>query len=150
MFKATIKGLLAHKVRLALTALAIVLGVGLVAGTYILTHTISRSFDTLFQTANKGVAVSVQAIPKFTSTGFGGEDAGPPERVPDALVAQIEQVPGVRTAEGTLTGYAQLVVNGKAVTTGGAPTLGVSSVEDPELSAATDRGGRRPEGAGEI
>ena len=48
MGKATLKGLLAHKFRLAATALAIVLGVSFVAGTYVLTDTITASFDDLF------------------------------------------------------------------------------------------------------
>jgi putative ABC transport system permease protein len=41
--KATIKGLLAHKLRLALTALSVVLGVAFVAGTFVLTDTISST-----------------------------------------------------------------------------------------------------------
>src|SRR5207244_5492461 len=109
MWRATLKGLLAHKVRLALTALAVVLGVGFVVGTYVLTDTMNRAFDDLFRVINKGVAVQVQAVPKFTATGPGGQDAGTPERVPASLVDRIKQVPGVRTAEGTLAGYAQLV-----------------------------------------
>ena len=61
MLKATLRGVLAHKLRLALTAAAVVLGVGFVAGTYILTDTISHSFDTLFQEVSTGVDVSVRA-----------------------------------------------------------------------------------------
>jgi len=76
MWRATIKGLLAHKLRLGLTALAIVLGVGFVSGTYILTDTINAAFDNLFQVLNKGVAVQVEGIPKFKANGPGGEEAG--------------------------------------------------------------------------
>src|SRR5881396_1400188 len=106
MWRATIKGLLAHKVRLGLTALAIVLGVAFVSGTYILTDTMGKAFDNLFQEINKGVAVAVSGIPKFKSTGPGGEQAGSAERVPASLLDSIKAVEGVRTAEGTLTGYA--------------------------------------------
>src|ERR1051326_6401666 len=109
MWRATIKGLIAHKVRLALTALAIVLGVGFVAGTYLLTDTMNRAFDGLFKQITKGVAVQVSGVQKFKGTGRGGFDAGTPERVPDALVAKIRAVEGVKDAEGTLAGYAQLV-----------------------------------------
>ena len=49
MWRATIKGLIAHRVRLTLTAMSIVLGVGFVAGTYILTDTMNRAFDNLFK-----------------------------------------------------------------------------------------------------
>src|SRR5437660_8173602 len=151
MWRATLKGLLAHKVRLGLTALAIVLGVAFVSGTYILTDTMNRAFTNIFGQIDKGVAVEVSGISKFKGTGRGGEQAGPPERVSNALIGQIEQVPGVRLAVGTLAGYAQLVdKSGKAITTGGAPTFGVSAIDDAQLSGVTLREGRQPERAGEI
>ena len=150
MWRVTIKGLLAHKVRLMLTALAVVLGVGFVSGTYLLTDTMNRAFNNLFQTINKGIAVEVTGIAKFTTSGVQG-DAGAPERVPDDLVAKIQQVPGVRVAAGSLTGYAQLVdKQGKAITTGGAPTLGVSAIGDPELSGVLTRAGSTPKGPDQI
>ena len=57
MFRATLKSLAAHKVRLALTAIAIVLGVAFMAGTFVLTDTVKHSFDGLFQqtTVNKDI-----------------------------------------------------------------------------------------------
>src|SRR5213593_4274559 len=103
MWRATLKGLIAHKVRLALTALAIVLGVAFVAGTYILTDTINRAFDDLFQQVNKGTAVDVSGIQKFKANGPGGEESSQPDRVPASLLATIQAVPGVRVAVGTLT-----------------------------------------------
>ncbi|HEX9236354.1 MAG TPA: ABC transporter permease, partial [Actinomycetota bacterium] len=151
MWRATIKGLLAHKLRLGLTALAVVLGVSFISGTYILTDTMNKAFDNLFQQVNKGVAVAVSGVPKFKSTGPGGDQAGSAERVPASLLDVIKKVPGVRTAEGSLAGYAQLVgKDGKAITTGGAPTFGVSVIRDPELSGVTVRQGRLPDRAGEI
>ena len=68
MLKATLKGVLAHKVRLLLTALAVVLGVGFVAGTYVLTDTLNATFDNLFDEVTAGVDVSVRA-----ASGFGDE-----------------------------------------------------------------------------
>ena len=96
MLRATLKSLLAHKLRLAMTALAIVLGVGFVSGTYILTDTMNRAFDNLFGQIDKGVAVEVSGIQHFKGNGRGGMDAGPAERVSNAVLTQIEQVPGVR------------------------------------------------------
>ena len=61
MLNATLKGLAAHKLRLALTALAIVLGVSFVAGTYVLTDTISKTFDELFQNVTQNVDVVVRS-----------------------------------------------------------------------------------------
>src|SRR6266508_1088588 len=136
MWRATIKGLLAHKLRLGLTALAIVLGVAFVAGTYILTDTMGRAFDDLFATVNKGVAVEITGIPKFETNGPGGEQAGSAERVPATLLDTVRQVDGVASAEGGVSGYAQLVDKaGKAISTGGAPTLGVNWVDSPVLDA---------------
>jgi putative ABC transport system permease protein len=151
MWRATIKGLWAHKVRLGLTALAVVLGVAFVSGTYILTDTMNRAFDSLFQTVEKGVAVDVNGIPKFKATGPGGEDAGSAERVPGSLLEQIRAVPAVRAAEGSLGGYAQPVdKHGKAITTGGAPNLGFSWVNDPDLASVTLTQGHAPSGPTEV
>ena len=44
MWNVALRGLLAHKFWMALTALSIILGVGFVAGTYVLTDTIQRTF----------------------------------------------------------------------------------------------------------
>ena len=52
MFNLTRKGLWAHKVRFALTGLAVILGVAFMAGTMILTATIGKTFDDLFATTN--------------------------------------------------------------------------------------------------
>jgi putative ABC transport system permease protein len=151
MWRVTIKGLLAHKVRLGLTALAVVLGVAFVAGTFILTDTMGRAFDDLFATVNKGVAVQVSGVPKFEASGPGGDTAGAAERVPAELLGTIRQVDGVRSAEGGLTGYAQLVdKKGKAIVTGGAPTFGVSWTDDPSLNPLRLRQGRSPRASGEI
>jgi putative ABC transport system permease protein len=150
VWRATIKGLMAHKLRLGLTALAIVLGVAFVAGTFILTDTMGRAFDDLFATVNKGVAVEVTGVPKFEANQF-GDTAGAAERVPASLLATIKQVDGVRIAEGGVSGYAQLVdKNGKAIATGGAPTLGVTWSNDPDLNPLRLAEGRGPRGPGEI
>src|SRR5207244_2023502 len=109
MWRATIKGLLAHKVRLGLTALIVVLGVAFVAGTFILTDTMGRAFDNLFATVNKGVAVEVTGIPRFEANGPGSEGAGSAERVPAGLLDTVRKVNGVQAAEGRLNGYAQVV-----------------------------------------
>src|SRR6266508_4120395 len=151
MWRATIKGLLAHKVRLGLTALAIVLGVAFVAGTFILTDTMGRAFDDLFATVNKGVAVQVSGVPKCESSGPDSDMAGTADRVPAELLGTIREVDGVKTAEGNLTGYAQLVdKKGKAISTGQAPTFGVIWTSDPALNPLVLRKGRAPRASGEI
>ena len=95
MWRATIKGLMARKVRLALTAFSIVVGVAFVAGTFILTDTIGKAFDNLFSTVEKGVAVEVTGVPKFQSHGLNSEEAGSAQRVPTSLLGTIRAVPDV-------------------------------------------------------
>jgi putative ABC transport system permease protein len=120
MWNATIKGLLSHKLRLALTALAIVLGVSFVSGTYVLTDTMNATFTQLFKDTTKGIDVVVQ-----TRQTFSGEQGDTRDPVPESLLPRIRGIDGVKAAEGSVNGFAQFIgKNGKAVTTGGA-TLAV-------------------------
>ena len=147
MRKATLKGLLAHKFRLAATALAIVLGVSFVAGTYVLTDTINATFTNLFDEVTQGIDVAVRSRDVFT--GQMGEVRDP---IPEEVLNEVKAVDGVKVAEGSVTGFAQFVdKDGKPVTTGGAPTLGVSISSAPELQAGTTvRSGRLPSGPDEM
>ncbi|MFI0411767.1 ABC transporter permease [Actinomadura sp. 3N508] len=147
MWKLTLRGLLSHKLRLMLTALAIVLGVGFVTGTYVLTDTINKTFTELFTQVTKGVDVAVRTKASFT--GQAGEQRAP---MPAALRDRIAGIPGVKAAEGSVSGYAQFVgKDGKPVTTGGAPTFGTSLGAVPEFqTAGTIRAGHRPNGPGEV
>jgi putative ABC transport system permease protein len=122
----TIKGLLAHKLRFALTALAVMLGVAFMSGTMVLTATISRTFDNLFANVNRGTDAYVRSRQSISSD-FGGPARKQRGRVPASLVPEIETVDGTAVAEGRLQFYAQLVdKNGKAIGTPGrgAPTFG--------------------------
>ena len=148
MLRATLKGLLAHKIRLLLTAAAVVLGVGFVAGTYVLTDTLNSTFDTLFEEVTAGVDVSVRA-----ESGFGDElsETTGRDTVPESLVPVVAGVPGVKAADGALADYAQYVgKDGKAIVTGGAPTLGVNWTDVPELNPLRLRDGREPRASGEV
>ena len=61
MLRATLKSLLARKLRLILSALAVVLGVMFVSGAFVLTDTLGRSFDNVFADAYEGIDVKVAA-----------------------------------------------------------------------------------------
>ena len=61
MLKVGLKGLLARKLRTALTGFAVVIGVAFVAGTFVFTDTIDASFKDLFERTSKGVDVNVQS-----------------------------------------------------------------------------------------
>lgn len=127
MWKATVRGLFARKVRLTLTALAIVLGVAFVSGTYVLTDTLKQSFGQIFAQTAVNVDLIVRSQAPFSSDGGDGGFATR-ARMPDAVIDQVRRVPGVTAAEGSLQGYAQFVQqDGKtAIGSGGAPSLGFS------------------------
>jgi putative ABC transport system permease protein len=136
MLNAILKGLLARKLRLLLTALSITLGVAFVAGTLVLTDTMSYTFNRLFDNVTQGVDVTIRSSTPFAGVG---------EPVPESLVGKVERVEGVETAEGSVTGFAQLVdPQGEVIETQGAPSLGLSWTEDPELRFLTLRDGRAP------
>jgi len=131
MWKVTVKGLLAHKLRLALTALAIVLGVTFVTGTLVLTDTLHNTFTTLFGHIYQNVDFEVRGKAAF-STNTGTAVRKP---IPESVLASVRSVPGVAYAQGTVSGYAQFVApDGKAVSTGGAPSIGLSFDPNPRLS----------------
>jgi putative ABC transport system permease protein len=128
MWKATIRGLLARKVRLALTALSVLLGVSFVAGTYVLTDTLDHSFQTFFQETVEGIDVVVR--PRAP---FGGD--GERDRVPASTVAVARSVPGVASAHGFLEDYAQFVDrHGDSIQNGGAPTIGITWAQAPRAT----------------
>jgi putative ABC transport system permease protein len=122
MFRTTIKGLMARKLRLVTTGLAVLLGVAFMSGTLVLTATVGRTFDNLFAS----VYAHTDAIVRSHST-FSAEGQDQRARVPESLLATVKAVPGVQDAEGNVSGFAQLVdKNGKAVgkNGNGPPTLG--------------------------
>lgn len=145
MWKATVKGVVARKVRLALTAVAVVLGVTFVAGTYVLTDTLKQSFGELFSQYATGVDLVVRTRAPF------GDGEGTRPRLPSGLVGTVEQVPGVAAADGFLQGYAQFVDrDGSAIQTAGAPTFGISWSGGDQVGPARIAEGRRPDGRHEV
>jgi len=124
MFRATVRGIVAHRVRFVLSVVAVLLGVAFVAGTYVLTDTLDRSYDGLFDDTVRDVDLVVQL------RGQSGPE-GSRERFPDAVVDQVGAIDGVGSAHGVVWGYAQFVgADGEAIRKGGAPTLGLSWFQD--------------------
>ena len=146
MWNVTIKGLLAHKLRLGLTALAIVLGVTFISGTFVLTDTLHNTFSTLFGNIYAKVDFQVRGVAQLGSGGNAVRN-----ELPESLLSTIRGVSGVSGADGQVTGYAQYIGrNGKAIQTGGAPTLGVSFDPDQRLSSLHLIAGGPPTAASDV
>jgi putative ABC transport system permease protein len=121
-----LKGLLGRKARATLTAIAIVLGVAMVSGTYILTDTIKSAFSTVFTRVYKNTDAVVTGKSAVTSE-EGGEERAPAPSFPASLLSQVRALPGVAQASGGIADRAQLVGrNGKVISRGGAPALAFS------------------------
>jgi putative ABC transport system permease protein len=146
VFRAALKSVLARKLRLALTALAIVLGVGFVAGALVLTGTALSAFDDIFGEVFSRTDVVVQAKEAFQETPAGGGGGGTQERnsLPASLRDEVLALPEVRAADGSVNGFAQIVDprTGDVVSSGGAPTIGTSW--DPHTTPLEIRDGRPP------
>jgi putative ABC transport system permease protein len=150
VWKVTRKGLRAHKLRFALTALAVLLGVAFMSGTMVLTDTIRKTFDDLFADVYAGTDAYVRARDELSGE-FGLPDQR--DRIPAGLLTEVEAVDGVETAEGTLQFYAQLV--GKDGDTigdpgQGPPTFGTNWSEVEALNPFTLEDGRAPESGDEV
>ena len=78
MWRVTIKGLMAKKLRLVLTSIAVVLGVAFMSGTFVLTDTLGSVFDKLFTEATKGVDADVRARSASSTAGAGRLRAAQP------------------------------------------------------------------------
>ncbi|MGB2571494.1 ABC transporter permease [Micromonospora citrea] len=148
MFRATWKSLLARKVRLILSGLAVVLGVMFVSGAFVLTDTLGRSFDQVFADAYEGVDVNVAAEPKVALSEMEGEQVGAP--VPAATVEKVRAVPGVAEATGVVAADGARLIgsNGKVVTSFGPPQLGENWLGESDLVKL--REGREPRADDEI
>src|SRR5689334_6142172 len=124
MWRISLPGLLAHKVRYGLTALAVVLGVAFMAGTLIFTDTIKNTFDGLFDDVYRNTDAVVRARQPVTpDANFTNQR----QLIAARLVDDVRSVPGVAQARVGVGGYAQLVGrDGRAIgnPAAGAPTLG--------------------------
>ncbi|MEW2359530.1 FtsX-like permease family protein [Spirillospora sp. NPDC029432] len=145
MGKVTLRNLAAHKIRLVLTAVAVILGVAFVSGTLIFTDTMNRQFDDLFDSVGKGVAVDVRAKKVVEDPADTGQSAQP---VPASVVETLKKVEGVREPFGNVTGYAAVVGrDGKIVSGQGAPQMGINWNPGGDYAMTS---GRAPAGGAEL
>src|SRR5215510_12181248 len=146
MLRTALRNLLAHRVRLFTTGLAAALGVAFIAGTLVLTDTVTKTFDDLFADALADTDAMVRAEASFDDpNGF----AALRGRIDASLVDEVAAVDGVAVASGDVWGFAQVVgKDGEPVGNPGAgpPTIGTNWPESEELNTWTLVEGRGPRG----
>jgi putative ABC transport system permease protein len=145
MLRITLKSVRGHFVRFLLTAFAVMVGTGFVAGTFVLSDSIRATLDGLFNQASKGVDVVVRGA----ETGAAGQASSGRAALPLDLEKQLAGVPGVKRVVPDLQGTALIAgKDGTAVRSGGAPGLGF--YWDPQGQSFTLLDGRGPTKAGEV
>jgi putative ABC transport system permease protein len=150
MISVALRGLLGRKLRAALTAIAIVLGVAMVSGTYVLTDTIKAAFNTVFTQVYKNTDA---VITGKSAIGGNANDGVTPPSLPESLLGRVRNLPGVAVAEGGIADEAKLVDrSNKVVTHGGAPNLAfsVDPKGDQRFNPLVKTSGRWPNGPSEI
>ena len=144
MTRFALRGLRARKARAVLTAIAVLLGVTMIAGTYVYSDAIDAAFDRLFADANAGADVVVSG-----RSDFGGEFTEP-TAIPQGLVERIRRLPAVEAAEGQLQGAATIIGrDGRPVEAGSSPSFAVSAMPPPFQSLEIVSG-RLPRGGNEV
>jgi len=122
--RVALKGLLFRRGRTILTAIAIVLGVAMVSGTFVLTDTITKAFDGIFSASYSDTSAVI------SGKSIVSESAGS-VTVPESLVGRVRKLSSVDSAAGAIfdlngsSDKAQLIGrDGKTISSGGAPTFG--------------------------
>jgi putative ABC transport system permease protein len=148
MLRATLKSLLARKLRLVLSGLAVILGVMFVSGALVLTDTLNRTFDSIFADVYAATDVSVTAKPKVAVSEMDGEEVDAP--LPASVVETIKTQAGVRSATGRVDADGARVIgtDGKVLTSFGPPRIGSNWTGTDETMQI--RSGRGPEAPDEI
>src|SRR6476659_8481126 len=125
MLAVALKGLAARKLRASLIGLAIVLGVAMISGTYVLTDTINNGFNTIFQTSYKNADAVISGKSAFSNTN--GNTVQNPT-FPESVLPNVQALPDVAFAEGAVQSDTVKLVgsNGKLISAGNAPSLGFS------------------------
>jgi putative ABC transport system permease protein len=146
MWQITLRGLRARKLRLALTALAIVVGVTFVSGTLILTDTLHHTFDSLVGNVYSKIDLQIRGKATLGSGAYTGADSTTDRKpVPESIAAAVRRLPGVEYVDGSVAGYAQFVQGASNdLGNGGAQALGFSFDANPQLSVLHLVAGRPP------
>ncbi len=152
MIGVALRGMAGRKFRTVLTAIAIVLGVAMMSGAYVLTDTIDKAFDAIFVESYAGTDAVVSG--KGADISFEGEQSEPPP-IPEDVLEQVRGVDGVDAATGTVTDFQTKLLkpDGEAIDTGGAPSFAFGIDTAPEYERFNPLNlvkGRWPSGSEEL
>jgi putative ABC transport system permease protein len=107
MTRIALKSLAARRLRTALTALAIVLGVAMVSGAFTITDTMRGAADSLSSAAYDGTDAVVEARTSFAVDA--GDWTAKRPTVDGSVLAQVRAVPGVGVAAADITDEAKII-----------------------------------------
>ena len=143
MTAVALRGLAQRKLRAFVTALAVLLGVAFIAGSYVLTDTINRSFDDIFDVAYSGTDVAI------SSSTTGQTDAAAPPAFPAGYLQRVRRVDGVEKAAGGIFSTVRFVdAQGDQLSSSFAPEF-ASSVAPKPFETLTYTEGDPPRTANE-
>ncbi len=120
MFRLTWRNLVARKVRLVMSTLAIVLGIGFLAGVLTFSHGLGSTFDNIIEGSTSDALVRTEGEVSFQASG-----AGTTKLVEPSVVEELNTLPEVADAQGNVDGVGAYLLgeDGKLVGGTGAPTL---------------------------
>lgn len=148
VLKTSLRNFFAHKGRMALSAVAVLLSVAFVSGTLVFTDTMNTTFDKLFAVTSTDVKIT----PKEKEDDGFASQTGKPDTLPASTLAQVRKVEGVAFAEGAVSLDSVTVVdkeNKSLGPTGGAPTV-VGNWTRNDLRAMEIGSGHAPRGPTEM
>ncbi|HCT78093.1 MAG TPA: ABC transporter permease [Micromonosporaceae bacterium] len=148
MLKAMLRGLFAHKLRLVLSALAIILGTAFMAAAFVGGDTISKGFTDLFSTVNKDIDVQVTGKSDVPGMPGGGGESLVTVVVPQSVADRLKTVDGAArvTPQVASDGARVIGKDGKVVASTGAPRFGGAWPADPSSDSILEL----REGAGPV
>ncbi|MFN8018676.1 MAG: FtsX-like permease family protein [Acidimicrobiales bacterium] len=148
MIQTTLRGLWSHKRRLISTCIAVLLGVAFMAGTLVLSATVNRVFDDLFDQLGENVDAIVRG-PELFESQFTGTQRG---LLDDSVVAKVAAVDGVAGAEGSIQTVQLTLLDSKGDPVGGGfgpPTIVTTWNSDEAMASYQVADGRAPTKDGE-
>ncbi len=143
MTKLALRGMTERKLRSVLTAIAVLLGVSMISGTYVLTDGIRGAFKKINETANQGTDAVLSPKTEFNS-GFTQA-----ENLPVSLLKRVRALPEVDRAAGAQQAFGALVVDGEPIKQFGGPNLVFGTTPEP-FDPTSPAEGRDPSAPGEI